>query len=212
MAKESIISSLIVQVMQNPNETLSKDGDHRASLQLAEIGAPAVRPILNAMRGPYPVGQHPTDVVEALGSVLGDIARRNPATLIEVLEEDAVPPDPQMFFVISALRQANDECAVDALISALKHPDKTVRYGAASALVENKNKRVLAPLIEALNDRSSQVKFAIVEAMKHRRDLRDAGALESLKRIVESKSLQRNSPGLCDYAKEVIGKIERKER
>ena len=207
---EADISSLIAQVMQNPNETLSRGGDHRASSQLAELGALAVRPILKAMRGPFPAGQHPVEVVEALGSVLSDIARRDSGPLVEVLNENAAPPEPGLFFVVSALEHSDDERAVEALIRTLRHPDKMIRYGAASALVKKKGKEVVAALIKALGDRSSLVKFTVVEGMKQRADLRDARALRPLRRIVESKSLQRNSPGLCDYAREVIGEIEGK--
>jgi hypothetical protein len=208
MSEEIEISRLIADLMRHPNEALSKNADASIVGRLAEIGAPAVHPILAAMNGPYPPEQHPIDVVEALGEALNEIARRNPEPLIEILEEDSVPPSPQMFYLTSALKHTKSKQAVDALISALKHKDKMVRYGAASALASLKDKRIVAPLIGALSDRSSDVKFVVVMAMKNRDDLRDARALNPLKRITESKSLQKHAPGLCDYAKDVIRLIE----
>jgi HEAT repeats len=202
------ISRLIADLMHNPNQALSKNGDDSVVRSLAEIGALAVHPILAAMSGPYPTEQHPIDVVEALGAVLNQMARRDAEPLIKILEENSVSADPQMFFLVSALKYAHSKRAVEALISALKHPHKTVRKGAVLSLVDLRDKRIVAPLIDALNDRSSGVKFVIVEAMKNRDDLRDARALNSLKRITNSKTLQKNSPGLCRYATDLIRLIE----
>ncbi|HEY0098200.1 MAG TPA: HEAT repeat domain-containing protein [Pyrinomonadaceae bacterium] len=209
MAKDKAsIPGLIEQVMRHPNEVFSKDREFEAASRLAKSGAPAVLPILKAMQGPYPPGQHPVDVVEALGCVLKGIARRESAPLVEVLEGGAFPPDAGLSYVVYALRDANDERALRALISALKHPHKYIRDAAASVLVEKDDGRVVVPLVEALSDKSSSVKFTVVQAMRRRTDLRDTRALEPLKRIVASKSLQKHSPGMCEYASEVIGMIE----
>jgi hypothetical protein len=94
--------------MRLANEAPSKNTDALVG-RLAKIGAPAVHPILAAMSGPYPREQHPTDVVEALGAALDEIARRNPEPLIEILEVDSVPPDPQMFYLTSALKHTKSK-------------------------------------------------------------------------------------------------------
>jgi hypothetical protein len=75
-------------------------------------------------------------------------------------------------------------------------------------LVQRGGRRILDALLPALEDRSSQVKFVIVEAMRRRADLRDPRALGALKRITTNRSLKKHSPGLCEYAHEVIAMIE----
>jgi hypothetical protein len=91
---------LISEIKANAGELLSVR-DHpaeRAASALAEIGAPAVRPVLDAMGEHFPRNQDPREVIEALGRILGAIAVRDPAPLLEVLARDEVPPDPEMLF------------------------------------------------------------------------------------------------------------------
>jgi hypothetical protein len=70
MPEEIEISRLIEDLMRHPNEALSENTGASIIDRLAEIGAPAVRPILAAMSEPCPPEQHPRDVVEALGATL----------------------------------------------------------------------------------------------------------------------------------------------
>jgi hypothetical protein len=93
-AGDARIAALIREVRESSNEAMRRQC---ASVRaLAEIGAPAVAPVLRGMREPCPPGCHPRDMVEALGRVLREIASRDPQPLIEVLERDGAPPDPEL--------------------------------------------------------------------------------------------------------------------
>jgi HEAT repeat protein len=204
---EPRIHDLAAWVMQNPGKALSEKIEFNDTL--AQLGTQDVYYILNAMRGPVPKGQHSIDVAEALGAVLKEMAKVNSQPLIEVVEQDAVQPELQIHWVVSALGYADSEQAIDTLIKTLKHPDKWVRYRAASALVKIQDDRVVEPLIAALSDRSFDVKFIIVEAMQERPDLRNHRAIKPLKRMAESESIH---PGLRDYAKRAIRQIENEQK
>ena len=66
MSEEIEISRLIADLMRHPNEALSENTDASIIDRLAEIGAPAVHPILAALSGPWPPGQHPIDGVPSV--------------------------------------------------------------------------------------------------------------------------------------------------
>jgi len=205
------IQELLEQVKANAGELLARGANHPAYATtldaLVDKGAHAVRPVLDAMHGQMPRNQDPREVIEALGWVLGQIAARDVGPLLEVLVRDDVPPDPQMTFVVLALRHSKDERAMDAVIAALKHPSQTVRHAAADVLAQGRGKRVVTALLDALRDRSSSVKFVAVEAMHRRADLRDPRALDALRRIVATPSLRQRSPGMVRMAQEVIARI-----
>ena len=190
-------------------EAFMREADRQAVRRLAEIGAPAVDPVLRAMSGPYPKGRHPRDVVEALAEVLIELARRDPQPLIDVLQQTAAPASTHLYELVESLAHADEHKVADVLISTLRHPDKWIRSSAAAALVKLRSKRAKLPLIEALKDRSSDVKSVVVFAMQSSAFLRDVRAVGPLSRIVASQSLQKHTPGLCEAAQDLISKIER---
>lgn len=110
--------------------------------------------------------------------------------------------------MVTALAGSDDELAHRAVLRALKHRDRIVRYGAASGLVRKHDRASRDALLDSLRDRSSDVQFTIVQAMQRRADLRDVRAVPALESIVASRKLQKHSPGLCMAAQEVIRQIE----
>ncbi len=64
------------------------------------------------------------------------------------------------------------------------------------------------PLIDGLNDRSTLVKFVVVEAMRSNRKFRSPTAVPALERLIASKSIQKHSPGTFEMAKEVVRLIK----
>lgn len=82
----------------------------------------------------------------------------------------------------------------DVLISGLKSKEKFCRWAAAESLIRRNSLRATSALLEALKDRSSDVKFAVVSTMQKRKRLRRPEAIPALKRIVASKAVQKNSP------------------
>lgn len=205
------IAQLIEQIRNKPNDVLLRDGDCSALEQLAAIGAPDVRPILDAMSVRPPKGQDPRDVAEALAAVLYEIAKRNPEPLLGIVESATDSPPP--FFVLHALEYVGKEHrprVIDVLLPLLRHKDVWTRKTAVSVLAKMGSKSVIEPLLSALSDRSTDVKFAVVLALNSNAILRDARALEPLTRIVQNQSLKKNHPGICSEATKVIKKIESK--
>jgi hypothetical protein len=176
--------------------------------QLAARGAQAVGPVLKAMHGPVPPGQHPRDMVENLGMVLCAMARRDPGPLIDVLERNAAPCDPQLMFVVWALAEAPKAQALPPLIRALKHAHPTVRLSAAEALIALRSKRAIGPLVEALRDRAPMVRATVVHTMHDSTFFRTPAAIEPLRAIVRSTRAKRQSPGTWRMAVDLIARLE----
>ncbi len=198
-------ADLVQRVLADPVSAFT--GRSRALRQLAVRGGVGVEAVLRAMSGPLPRAQHPRDCMEALAAVLLEVARRNPQPLIQALARERVPADPHLVFVVWALgyAPAHQQVVADALIRALKHPNIQVRSAAASGLVKrSRNKGVISALEEALRDRSSSVKFEIVSAMKSRKSLLTADTIRPLRRIVQSRFIERRRPGLWKGAQEVL--------
>jgi HEAT repeat protein len=160
------------------------------------------------MEPPYPPGQHPVDVIESLAAVLYVIAKQDPGPLIDVLKQGTAAPDPQLCFVVSALGVAPVGQVLAPLSQALKHPDKQVRWSAARALVKLRTKKAIGPLVEGIGDRSTAVKFVVVEAMHSSKFFRTSKAIGPLERIIESRSIERRAPGLWRYANEVLAMLD----
>src|SRR5438445_12592075 len=98
------IAALLREVTERPDDALT--GRSPAVRQLAALGRDAVGPVLRAMSAPTPPGQHPRDVLEALAAVLSAVAQRDPQPLVEALQEGAVPADPHLLLLGSALGAA----------------------------------------------------------------------------------------------------------
>ena len=175
--------------------------------QLAEGGAATVAAVLAAMRGPFSAGQHPHDVMDTLGWILAEVAKRDPAPLIDVLDRDAARPDPDLTFVVSALGYARPAEVVNALRRAQRHRNPYVRAEAASSLARFSNKAVAAAMVEALRDRSSSVQWVAVQALLRRKALRSPAAIPFLERIVRNASIRKHSPGMWDAARQLLDEM-----
>jgi len=205
--KTTTIKTLIEQVVADTSATLT--ARNPAVARLAAHGARALRPVLRAMHGPYPPEQHPRDVVEALGLVLHEMARRDPQPLIDLLDHDGAPADPQLSFVVGALAEAPKQLALEPLVRALlRHRDSLVRWCAAGALIKLRSKQAIIPLVAALRDRSPMVKGEIIAAMRRSKFFRTKEATEPLRRIVASKRIKTQWPGLWGDARAVLAELE----
>lgn len=198
------IAGLIKRVAGRPSEP----GWDQAVERLAAAGVAAVGPVLRAMHGPVPPGQHARDMVENLAMVLGAMARHSPDALIAEIERNVVPPDPQLAFAVGALAEAPKDQALPALIRALKHANPIVRWSSAEALIRLRSKRAIGPLVEALRDRSPMVRHAVVQTMHSSQFFRTPAAIEPLRRIIQSTKAKRHSPGTWRMAVELLGQLE----
>jgi HEAT repeat protein len=180
-----------------------------AAQRLAALGAAAVDPILDALEGNHgrrAPERDPRDFADDLLPVLIRIAEHNPEPLLE-----ALPRRPQsVVSLVWALRSSRDPRAVDALIDALGHKNQFVRWSAAEALTRVRNKRVIEPLLKALRDRSSLVRFTVADALNHKAYLRDARAVEPLKKLLASKNFKERDLGTWLVAQEALAKLEEK--
>ena len=203
------ITGLIKQVTQNASDALMIG--YPAVRKLALCGGRVVRPVLKAMHGPVPPGQHARDMVEALGTVLHEIAKKDASPLIQVLKRNDVPADPQLLMLVSALGSGRVSQVLEPLVDALRHPSPYVRWSAALALVQLRSKKAVGPLTEALRDRSPMVFGTVVDAMSGSKFYRNAAAIGPLKRIVARQRIQEELPGLWREAKHVLAILERTE-
>ena len=84
---------------------------------------------------------------------------------------------------------------------AIKDKDQFVREAAVEALAKYRNRKASKLLVEALKDRSQMVKFYAVTAMSK---FRDPDAIPQLKKIIQSKYVQKTSPGTVERAKKAL--------
>jgi len=199
------LSALVRDVIKDPMAACT--GRCLAVARLAARGRRAVNAVLRAMRGPFPKDQHPRDVMEALGAVLHEVAKRNPRPLIDVLQRKKATEDPQLVTIVWALGDAAPDRVIGPLSVAAKHRNKTVRWAAASALARLRSELACDALLEALRDKSSAVQFVAVEAMQACEVFRTPKAIEPLKRIAGNARIQKQSPGLWASANQLLARI-----
>jgi len=172
---------------------------------IAKIGGTAIPFVLNVMQNPPKSDLHPRDLADSIQAIFTGLARTAPDALIDLMERD---PDTE-FMVVWALGNAKGKRSIDALVAALKHKNKWVRWAAVESLLRCRSEKAVDPLIDVLRDRSSMVKSPVVYAMAKQPMYRKRRALELLRKIVVSKSIGKNSPGLWKQAQQVVDIIER---
>lgn len=196
---------LAQEVAAHPTDALC--GRLAAVTTLSKMGASAVAAVLAQMRQPCPAGQHSRDVIEALGYALKEISRRDAQPLLDVIARDDVPPDPVLMFLVFALAGARREQVMPTLCLAVRHRNESVRYAAITVLAQFGTKDTIAPLTEALRDRSHLNKFVAVEALRRKKRLRTPAAIEPLRRIIANSVIRKHSPGLWDKAHSLLTEL-----
>ena len=174
-----------------------------AIVELAMAGDSALDAFLKAQKKPLKSDLHPRDLYDTVSQVFGEFARQNPDTLIDRFESGEIDE----FSVYWALGSAKGQRSIDVLIAGLKSKEKYCRWAAAESLIRRECKQSARILIEGLTDRSSLVKSVIVQAMKSNKIFRLPEALPALQRMIDSKSIQKHSPGIYNTAKEVVSLI-----
>jgi HEAT repeat protein/energy-coupling factor transporter ATP-binding protein EcfA2 len=163
----------------------------RAAWALETIGAPAVEPLIAALRDPD------ADVRWRMAKALGNI---RDTRAVEPLSAALCDPDTSVRWAAAeALGRIGNPHAVEPLIAALRNPDAGVRWRVAKALGNIRDTRAVEPLIAALHDPDRDVRWAAAKALGN---IRDTRAVEPL------------SAALCDpdtsvrwRAAEALGKI-----
>lgn len=124
---------------------------------LVRIGAPAVDPLIGALR--HPNSRIRYHAASALGSLAlkGIKAHHAVPSLIEALHDEN---SQVRNFAARSLGDINDQRAVEPLIQALQDEDMGVRGDAASALGKLKSKRAIRPLLAMLKERKQNYQFA----------------------------------------------------
>lgn len=200
-ARMPVIEELIRTIFQYGDYSPS---GQRAADKLVRAGEPALDVFLRALRDPPESPLHPKDLDDTISGVFARFAERIPDALIDRLERGEM----EEFSVLWALGSGKGERSIDVLIAGLKRQCAYSRWAAAKSLIRRKSKRALPALLEALNDRSSMVRGAIVFAMKSDKKYRRPEALPALRRIIANKSIQKHSPGILAAAREVVAMIE----
>ena len=180
----------------------------KAIRSLVDGGEPALSAFLTARQHPPESEIHSRDLAETLVEVIGRFAKDIPDVVLDRFEAG----DLDEFETYWAFGIGSGERSIDILIAGLKSKHKFCRWAAAESLIQRKSKRATPALIEALKDRTPDVKFAVVQTMQKRKELRRREAVPALQRIVASKSLRQYSPGLHKAAEAVIKLIERENR
>jgi HEAT repeat protein len=127
-----------------------------APIFLAEIGEPAVDPLIEALKDDTREVRFVAAL--ALGRI-GDTRALDP--LIEALQDEC---SGGRGGAAIALGQIGDVRAIDPLITALQDLDETVQPKVVEALTEI-GEPAVDPLIEALNDKNARVRLAAAEAL-----------------------------------------------
>jgi HEAT repeat protein len=160
------------------------------------------------MRQEPPPSELPSrDLAETIIEVIGRFSNDIPDVVLDRFEAGELGE----FETYWALGIGTGQRSIDVLMAGLKSKDKYCRWAAAESLIQRKNRKAMPALMDALKDRSLDVKFAVVQAMQKRKDLRCPESLPALRRIVASNAVRKHSPGLHDAAKNVIQLIEGKD-
>lgn len=165
-------------------------------------GEPALEAFMTLTSHDWPTELHPRDVADTVSDLYSAFAKRIPDAVID--RRDVIG-DTQVFWALGA---AKGRRSIDVLIGGLTNKNQYSRWAAAESLIRRKSKRAVPALIAALKDRSSMVKFTIVQSMKAHETFRSPDALPALRRIIASKSVQKRSPGTWKIANEVVEMIE----
>ena len=128
--------------------------------------------------------------------------------LIEILDRNGVPPDPELVVLVGALASGRKDQVVEPLIRALKHRNAFVRWSAVSSLVRLRTRKAVEPLTAALSDRSTWVKGEVVRALFDSKFYRTTAAIEPLRRIVQNQRIRKQLPGMWGQAKVVMEMLE----
>lgn len=142
---------------------------------LADSGARGVGAILEARARPWPQHRDYRDLDADFSAALTWIAGRNPQPLVDALRDDGAPTEA----LIWALGCSEHPDATDALIEALGHRDKSVRWAAVVGLGRTHPPRALDPLLSRLRDRSSTVRRSALTTVAGYPDPRIVPALEA---------------------------------
>jgi len=133
-----------------------RDTHSEAAAALVGIGEAAVDPLLRAL------DEADDELVEEAVEVLGRIrSPRAVKRLVAILECPDTPAWPAEY-ALSAIGSA----AVKPLLRLLEHPNSRVRSNAAVTLGHIPDKRAVEPLIKALGDQSSAVRWSAARALR----------------------------------------------
>jgi hypothetical protein len=180
------------------------DAGRDAIAELVNGGEPALDAFLQAQDHTLQSNLHGRDLSDTISDVYSEFARQVPDALIDRFESGMIGA----FRVFWALGSATGERSIDVLVAGLNSKEKWSRWAAAESLILRKCIRAVGPLIDRLNDRSTLVRFVVVEAMRSNRKFRCPEALPALERLIASKSIQKRSPGTFKMAKEVVRLIK----
>ncbi|MBI3946086.1 MAG: HEAT repeat domain-containing protein [Armatimonadetes bacterium] len=183
----------LAAAMDHPEE-MSR---HAAAVQLARIGAPAVRPLVAALRNRRHQGR--CEAASVLGRIGGpgaveglvDAAAEGDAPLIRAALDALaqLPYDPLADLVCSVLTGTlpptfvSDPRAVPVLLRVLNHPFVAARCAAVEALGRLEDRRATPGLVRALSDGEPAVQCAAARALGV---LRDRRAVPALARVLET--------------------------
>lgn len=146
-------------------------GDSMVARALKGFGAPAVEPLIDALKDPYPGVR--LQVTWALGGT-GDPRAVEPLVATAVKDPDSDVRGN----AAKALEGITDPRAVQPLVAALRNSDSRVRLGAARAL-GNIGAPAVEPLIAALKERNSGVRYSAAMALGRIQDPRAVSVLQA---------------------------------
>jgi len=131
---------------------------------LYSIGAPAVSPLITALRDSDEKVR--IDAIKLLG-LIGETKATKPLLDLLKFSAEQRPPVEMRKATVMALRQIGDARAIEPLIAALQDPDASVREAAAWTLGQFDDARSTASLRIALKDTSAHVRETAAKALSH---------------------------------------------
>lgn len=175
---------------------------------LVQHGRPGLDAMVEIEKRPPDSPMHGRDLAETISGVYWMFAEKFSSALIEHLRNGTLDSS----HVYSALGNAKDKTSIDVLIEGLNDRTMWARWMAVDSLIGRKSKRAVGPLLRRLRDRSSDIKSSVIFAMMRNKWLRRSQSLPELKRLRNSPSMQKYSPGTWQRLAELIALIEREQR
>ena len=166
----------------------------RAAIRaLANVGMPAIRPLINTMLSSGESIFRRASAAEALG-LIG--SRRAVKPLLRAMNDSSI--DVRLHALVS-LSRLREKSAVPYIVRALSDESGGVRVNAASALGSFRSKRAVVPLVKALKDEKWYVRQRAARSLGLIGDRRAAEGLRS--------AMREPRPAVAKAAREALEKL-----
>lgn len=170
---------------------------------LCQRGVDGLEAMLDSTQRVPPSDLHPRDLWDTVSDVYWHFAAVISEELIARMDDERLGRA-QAYW---ALGNAKDQHSIDVLIEGVRDRSMWNRWCAVESLLRRKPKRAIHALVGRLKDRSSLVKASIVQNMMSSHWLRCPEAIPLLRKLADSKTTQKHSPGTWEMAGKILNEM-----